>query len=65
MKSQKNRIYNHLKRGKTLTALDSLKKFGCLRLAGRIKELREEGFKIKTVMTDFAFKRVGSYRMEK
>lgn len=40
-KSQTQKIKDYLLKGKTLTALQALKKFGCLRLASRINELRE------------------------
>ena len=39
--SQTERIKAYLLKGKTLTALQALKLFGCLRLASRINELRE------------------------
>jgi hypothetical protein len=45
--TQTNLIYDHLKQGKRLTALNALKLFGCLRLASRIHELRNEGFVIQ------------------
>lgn len=40
--SQTERIKAYLLKGKTLTALDALQKFGCLRLASRIAELKDE-----------------------
>ena len=38
--SQEKLILNHLKQGHSLTALDALIKFDCLRLAARIHDLR-------------------------
>jgi hypothetical protein len=45
--TQTNLIYDHLKQGNKLTALNALKLFGCSRLASRINELRNEGFDIQ------------------
>jgi hypothetical protein len=41
--SQRAAIARHLKAGRSLTALEALQKFGCLRLAGRIFELKQQG----------------------
>jgi hypothetical protein len=41
-------ILNHLERGESITALDSLRLYGVLRLAARIEELRKDG---KTIVT--------------
>ena len=46
--SQRKRILAHLNKGKHLTQLDALYKFGCMRLAARICELRDQGVKIQT-----------------
>ncbi|HRH83615.1 MAG TPA: helix-turn-helix domain-containing protein [Bacteroidia bacterium] len=43
-------IKNHLRKGKKITALMALNKYGCLRLAARINDLRMNGEKIKTNM---------------
>lgn len=42
MKSQNELIKNHLLAGKSITALEALQKFGCLRLSGRIHNLRRD-----------------------
>jgi hypothetical protein len=39
-KVQEVAIFDHLQAGGRLTALDALKRFGCMRLAARIHELR-------------------------
>jgi len=39
--SQRSKILSHLKRHKTITPIQALNDFGCLRLAARIQELRE------------------------
>jgi uncharacterized protein YjhX (UPF0386 family) len=48
MKSQNERILQHLKRGGKITPLDALEKFGCFRLAARISDLRKDGHLIST-----------------
>ena len=40
-KSQNAKILEYLNNGNTLTALEALKMFGCMRLASRIIDLRE------------------------
>ena len=51
--SQNDRILKYLqthKRG--ITQLKALEKFGCLRLSGRIFELREQGYPILTTIIE-------------
>ena len=43
--SQTERILKHMKRRGSITALDAVR-FGCLRLAARIADLRNMGFQI-------------------
>lgn len=45
--AQKEKIKAYLQKGKGLTALEALRKFGCFRLAARIKNLSDEGVQIK------------------
>lgn len=42
MKSQNELIRNYLESGKSITALEALRRFGCLRLSGRIHNLRHD-----------------------
>lgn len=64
--SQLNRIESHLKKGKTLTSLQALQKFGCLRLAARIYDLRLKGLRIEETKIKVApSKHVARYRMVK
>lgn len=64
--SQKLRILRALKRGQKITPLDALKRFGCLRLSGRILELREDGHKILTTMIEVGEdKKVARYSMKR
>jgi hypothetical protein len=46
--SQNKQIAEYLNKGKKLTTLDALNKFGCFRLASRINDLRNEGMNIST-----------------
>jgi hypothetical protein len=46
--SQNKQIADYLNKGKKLTTLDALNKFGCFRLASRINDLRNEGMNITT-----------------
>jgi hypothetical protein len=46
--SQKKQILAYLKTGKSLTQLEALHRFGCMRLASRINDLRNDGWGILT-----------------
>jgi hypothetical protein len=46
--SQNKQIADYLNKGKKLTPIDALNKFGCFRLAARISDLRNEGMNIVT-----------------
>lgn len=48
MKSQTNQIRQHLESGKTITSLEALEMYGCLRLGARIYDLKSVGMPIKT-----------------
>ena len=54
-------ILNHLKSGKSITALEALKKFDCFRCAARIRDLKDMGHKIDKVMIQDNGKRYASY----
>ncbi len=64
MKSQNEQIKNHLQSGKTLTALQALRKFNCLRLSGRIYDLTHEGLNIKSEMVSVQGKRIARYSLQ-
>jgi hypothetical protein len=60
--SQNDRILRHLKAGKVLTPLSALRLFDCLRLGGRIYELRRHGYRIHSAICKTATgKRVAVY----
>lgn len=63
--SQADQILAYLREGKSLTPLDALIKFHCLRLAARVNELRAAGYRIVTGDKVLANgKRVAEYRLE-
>ena len=45
-KSQRAEIARYLRAGKSITALEALQKFRCMRLGARIWELKREGMNI-------------------
>jgi len=67
MKSQIKKIPHrvsikaHLMAGNGITQLYALKKFGCMRLAPRIEELRKKYPLIKTEMVSYNGKRYARY----
>jgi hypothetical protein len=58
--SQEKQIEQHLLKGGSITALTALKKFGCLRLSGRILELRQR-HNVHTEMITVGSKRIARY----
>ena len=63
--SQLSRIKAHLLAGKTITPLEALNLFGCLRLAPRISNLRNAGLPIITEMVQYGRKRYARYSLKK
>ena len=51
-KGQTGAIKQYLESGKTLTNAEAAKLFGCYRLSARIKDLRDAGMNISTIMID-------------
>lgn len=45
-KSQKERILEHLLSGKSISPLEALNLYGCLRLGARIADIKGEGYLI-------------------
>lgn len=60
--SQGQQIFTHLKRHGSITPLQALDRYGCMRLAARIGELRERGHKIETNMIERNGSRFAQYR---
>ena len=59
--SQNAAILSHLSRRKSLTALQALERFGCFRLAARIYDLREGGYRIESRVIEASGKRIAQY----
>jgi hypothetical protein len=64
-KNQSQMILDHLRLGNGITALDSLRLYGVLRLAARIEDLRKEGHTILTQMVRVGDKDVARYLLVK
>jgi hypothetical protein len=60
--TQKSEIFDHLKRHGTITPLQALNNYGCMRLAARIDELRGQGHRIETDLIERGGKRFAMYR---
>ena len=63
MRTQKDDILIYLLGGHRITQAEAYAFFGCFRLAARIKELRDVGHPIETVMVERNGKRYGEYFM--
>lgn len=63
--SQTEMILSALKKGDSLTHLDALNLFGCLRLAARVSDLRNAGHVIDTETVKVNGKAFALYRMRK
>ncbi len=62
--TQLQQIRKYLERGGKLTPIAALNMFGCLSLAQRIMNLRDQGMNIKTDMiTTATGKRIGKYSL--
>ena len=61
MKTQKQQIQAYLNKGKAITPLDALSKFGCFRLSARIADLRNDGLIIATKYVTKKGKTFASY----
>jgi hypothetical protein len=59
--TQADAILAHLKRGKPITPIQALSRFGVFRLAARIGELREDGHQIRSRMVERKGKRYAAY----
>lgn len=52
MTGSKNRILEYMRKNNGITSRDAYTHFGILRLSARIKELRDIGYDISTIMVD-------------
>ena len=61
--SQNKVIRLHLEKGKAITPLEALERYGCFRLAARINDLRDEGLDIETMTLTRNGRRYASYKL--
>ena len=61
--TQKESILRHLQSGKIITPLEALNLYGCYRLSARIRELRDEGYEIKSENVKQGKKTFASYEL--
>ena len=61
--TQSEAILKDLKSGNTITSLEALQRYGCLRLAAVIHSLRKEGFDVNTEMVDVNGKTIAEYSL--
>lgn len=62
--TQNKNILNHMKQGGKITPLQALMFYGCLRLAARIRELKQQGHEIKSETIAKDGKHFSQYWME-
>ena len=62
--SQNNQIRKHLEAGNTITPLEALQKFNCLRLGARIHNLKAMGLSICSRLVEQNGKHFAEYSME-
>lgn len=62
--TQAELIREHLEEGRTITSLEALYQYGCLRLAARIKELKQLGLAIHRNMIKENGKCYAEYSIE-
>lgn len=63
MESQNLQIRKHLESGKTITPLEALSRYDCLRLGARIYDLRQDGLPVKTEIKRNGRKRFAEYSL--
>ena len=52
MTGSKARLLSHFEKVGTITSMEAFKQYGITRLSARIKELRDKGYNIRTVMME-------------
>ena len=62
--SQEHEVLRYLFRGRPLTAAQAVNKWGCYRLAARVKSLRNKGFLIDSSMIRRNGKHWAQYRLD-
>jgi len=59
--SQETQVLNYLQSGKTITQLEALNMFDCMRLSARVHRLKKRGHNIKALIVSENGKRFGKY----
>ena len=62
--NQSKEILGYLEKGNKITAIDALDRFGCLRLASRINDLKNKGHEIKAKLIHKNKKKWSEYWIE-
>ncbi len=65
MKSQIELIKAHLQSGRSITPLQALRMYGCLRLGARIYDLKQEGLDIDSHLVRKNGKQFAEYSLKK
>lgn len=63
--TQNAAILAHLHTGDSITPMDALRLYSCFRLAARIKDLRDEGYAIDTMMDGDGSKKWARYSLRR
>lgn len=65
--SQNSNIKKHLEEGKSITALEALKLYGCFRLGARIHDLKRmfPGLNIDSKLVEIGGKRMAKYSLQR
>lgn len=61
--SQSKAILNYLRKGKKITPLEALNRWGCFRLGARVYDLKQDGHDIRSTMIWVGRKRVAQYSL--
>ena len=62
-KTQQEKILYDLLKGRTITPLEALQKYGCFRLSAVIFDLKKEGHIIETKMVSNGNKKFAQYKL--
>lgn len=63
--SQSDMILAHLQAGESITPMEALKEYGIFRLAARIRDIREAGHDVQTVMEGEGDKKWARYSLRR
>ena len=62
--TKSDKVMYHINQYGSITPLEALTRYGIMRLASRVNDLRNEGFRIVSDMKVHDGRRYASYRME-